>query len=123
MVFYYMKDKEKSIYLLKYMISLCHKIYYLKDRFGYNIDDFSHDEAYQLAVCMVIIDFGESANKLSKYLEKDNPQFPWKDVIGMRNIFAYNYMGINFDEVWTAINEDIPILEEQLNKMLHKIQK
>ena len=67
---------------------------------------------------MVIIDFGESTNRLSKYLEKENPQFPWHDVIGMRNIFAHNYMGIDFDEVWTVIEQDLPLLENQLKEML-----
>jgi len=121
-VYYYMKNKEKTEDLINYMLNLCNKIYYLKDRFGNSYDDFLTDDAYQLAVCMVIIDFGESAKNLAKEIEDENPQFPWHDVIGMRNIFAHNYMGIDFDEVWTVIQDDLPYLEKLLKEMLSKIQ-
>ena len=113
-----MKNEEKNKQIINYMIGLCHKIYYLKERFGNKYEDFLNDDAYQLAICMVIIDFGESANNLSKDLKEIYPDFPWKPVIGMRNIFAHNYMGIDFDEVWSTIEEDIPELEKELNKML-----
>jgi uncharacterized protein with HEPN domain len=116
-----MKNK-KAINLLNYMIGLCHKIYSIQDRLGHSYEDFLSNDIYQLSVCMVIIDFGESANKLSKYLQEDNPQFPWKDVIGLRNIFAHNYMGINFYEVWNVIEEDIPELETLLQEMLSNLK-
>ena len=116
-----MKNREKTEYLIKYMLGLCNKIYSLKNRFGDSYDDFITDDAYQLAVCMVIIDFGESANKLAKEIQTDYPEFPWHDVIGMRNIFAHNYMGIDFDEVWTVIQEDLPYLQKLLEEMLSNI--
>ena len=41
----------------------------------------------------------------------------------MRNIFAHNYMGINFYEVWNVIEEDIPELENLLEDMLSKLRQ
>jgi uncharacterized protein with HEPN domain len=40
----------------------------------------------------------------------------------MRNIFAHSYMGIDFDEVWTVIQDDLPYLEKLLKEMISKIQ-
>jgi len=112
--------KKSDNYLIKYMIELCEDINYLKDRFGNSYEDLITDKAYQLAVSMVIIDLGESANKLSEdYLEK-HPQVPWRDIIGMRNIFAHNYMGINFIELWDTMEEDIPELHKMLERILEK---
>lgn len=69
---------------------------------------------------MVIIDLGESVNKLSKeYLEK-HPQIPWSDIVGMRNIFAHNHIGINFIELWDTMEEDIPKLQKMLERILEK---
>ena len=85
-----------------------------------HINDLITDKAYQLAVSMVIIDLGESVNKLSKeYLEK-HPQIPWSDIVRMRNIFAHNYMGINFIELWDTMEEDIPELQKMLERILEK---
>ncbi len=38
----------------------------------------------------------------------------------MRNIFAHNYMGINFIELWDTMEEDIPELQKMLERILEK---
>ena len=67
---------------------------------------------------MIIINIGEYANKLSNDIRRDNPNIPWKDVIGMRNIFAHNYIGVNFKTLWDTLNEDIPYLKEHFQLLL-----
>lgn len=115
-----MKKNDKDNDIIKYMIKLCNKIYSIRERLGNSYEDFVHDDIYQLSTCMVIIDLGESANNLTDNFKKENSHIPWNEVIGMRNVFAHNYMGIDFDEVWNTIENDIPSLEKELKKILSK---
>lgn len=77
-----------------------------------------YQKAYQLAASMVFVDLGESVNKLSKEYQDEHPQIPWGEIVGMRNIFAHNYMGINFTDVWDTMEHDIPKLKTSLKQLL-----
>lgn len=104
--------------MIEHMIELCDDIFYLKNRFGESYEDLIGDKAYQLAVSMVFVDLGESVNKLSdEYLDEHN-NVPWKEIVGMRNIFAHNYMGINFTDVWDTMENDVPELKTALEELL-----
>ena len=67
---------------------------------------------------MIIIDLGESANKIFDEYLNEHENIPWSEIIGMRNIFAHNYMGVNFRDVWVTIEKDIPELKALLVELL-----
>ena len=37
----------------------------------------------------------------------EQPQLPWKKMIGMRNVLVHNYWAIEQDEFWDAVQEHI----------------
>ena len=67
---------------------------------------------------MVILDLGESANKISEEYLNEHDNIPWSETISMRNIFAHNYMSINFRDVWDTIETDIPELKALLEELI-----
>jgi uncharacterized protein with HEPN domain len=65
---------------------------------------------------------GEACRALSAELQNRHPEVPWGAIIGMRNILVHDYFGINLDEVWTAVERDLPILRDQVLAILESEQ-
>ncbi len=61
---------------------------------------------------------GEACRGLSASLRSRHPEVPWGAIIGMRNILIHDYFGLNLDEVWTAVERDVPRLREQVQAIL-----
>ncbi len=45
-------------------------------------------------------------------------QIPWPNIIGMRNRLIHAYFDINLDILWKTVTEDIPLLIDNLEKVL-----
>jgi uncharacterized protein with HEPN domain len=41
----------------------------------------------------------------------------------MRDKLIHNYFGVDIDAVWDAVKEDIPILKEQILKIMENLQE
>jgi len=76
------------------------------------------DRRTQAAVLYEIIVIGEAANRLSPKFQAENPNIPWKDIIGMRNILAHQYDKVDSAVVWDAVSQDIPELIALLQPLL-----
>jgi uncharacterized protein with HEPN domain len=70
------------------------------------------------AVIRQVTIIGEASRRLSPDFQKNHPQVPWSQVIGMRNRLVHDYLGTDFGEVWRVVQEDLPTLKQQLRKML-----
>jgi len=64
---------------------------------------------------------GEAVRAVSDQLVKFSPQYPWAKVVGMRNILVHDYFGIDLDEVWAAVEKDIPELKKTIVGILEQI--
>jgi uncharacterized protein with HEPN domain len=70
--------------------------------------------------CLEII--GESAKRISDPGKKNNPDIPWQDIIGQRNIIAHEYGQIDYELLYTTVTDDIPVLIYTLQAILAKIK-
>jgi uncharacterized protein with HEPN domain len=48
---------------------------------------------------------------------------PWKQIIGMRNILVHEYFRIDAETVWTAVELQLPSLENEARKILAELQQ
>ena len=67
---------------------------------------FNDQEAFD-ACMMNFIVIGEMVNRLSDEIIEENNKIAWNQMRGFRNIIAHNYFGIDADEVWEIIAEEI----------------
>jgi len=44
-------------------------------------------------------------------LRDANPDVPWVQVVGLRNIVAHEYFGLDLEIVWDVVQNEFPILE------------
>jgi len=96
--------------------------WYIEQAISFNRDkdflDFKHEPQLNLASTMAITQIAENVKNVSDEVKKRHPNFPWKQIVGMRNIITHNYDGVSMDIIWEAINEHLPATIEQLNDIL-----
>jgi uncharacterized protein with HEPN domain len=64
---------------------------------------------------------GEASNHLSTELKSKFSDIEWAQIVGMRNVFAHEYFGIDSSLVWEIIKKDIPELKEKIEYILKSI--
>lgn len=69
-----------------------------------------------LVKCLEII--GEAAARVSKDIQREAPQIPWADIVGMRNRLIHGYYEVDLDRVWDTVQDDLPPLMEALEELL-----
>jgi len=79
--------------------------------------DFINNELIQDAVIRNIEIIGEASKKISKDLELQYREIPWKEMSGMRDKLIHDYFGVDVDVVWKTVNEDIPFLKSLIENI------
>ncbi|MBI5525030.1 MAG: DUF86 domain-containing protein [Deltaproteobacteria bacterium] len=79
---------------------------------------FDRDELIQIWVVHHIQIIGEAAARVSENFKVTHPGVPWAQVVAMRNVLVHQYFGIDPDEVWAAVERDLPELKTQLTQIL-----
>ncbi len=64
---------------------------------------------------------GEASNHLTAELKSKFSDIAWAQIVGMRNVFAHEYFGIDSSLVWEIIKNDIPELKEKVEHVLQSI--
>ena len=84
---------------------------------GKTLADLHRDEllAYGVSRCLEII--GEAASKISQSTRSKFPSLPWQEIIGMRNRIVHDYTKIAYDIVWETVQNDLPPLIAELEKI------
>jgi len=76
-------------------------------------DAFYHrkDQLFFNATVGLLIAIGEEAKKLSSEAKNKHVDIDWGAIIGMRNIAAHDYRGIDPSIVWDSAKDYLPSLE------------
>jgi uncharacterized protein with HEPN domain len=57
-------------------------------------------------------------SRLPENIKEDNPQIPWALIKGMRNRLIHEYFGTDIKLVWNVIENELPTLKGELEKIL-----
>jgi len=87
---------------------------------GESFDEFEQNEMMSSAVLQKLTVIGEAASRLPKEFTNRFPEIPWVDIIGFRNIAVHEYFAIRWDIAWVAATEEVPVLKEQIEKILRE---
>jgi uncharacterized protein with HEPN domain len=74
------------------------------------------------ATLMNFINIGEMVDRLPKELKDRHPGLDWQKIKDFRNLVAHDYLGVDAEEVWQIIKNDLPILQTELSKILISLQ-
>ena len=82
--------------------------------------DLDRDRLLNLALVRLVEVIGEAASRVPEEFRSRHPQVPWRQTMGMRNRLIHGYDTVNFDILWTIIQEDLPPLIEQLEAIVRE---
>ncbi|MBC8382691.1 MAG: DUF86 domain-containing protein [Candidatus Cloacimonetes bacterium] len=113
-----MKTKDDLVYLLHILDSIKWIESYVSD---ISQEQFLNNHLVQDAIIRQIEIIGEASKKLSNSLKQKYIFIPWKDIAGMRDKLIHGYFGVDIESVWKTIENDIPILKEQIISIIDKL--
>jgi hypothetical protein len=50
---------------------------------------------------------GEAANMLTRNFRMNNPELPWRMIVGMRNVLTHGYANVSDMKLWKTATEDL----------------
>ena len=85
---------------------------------GIQKDDVLHDRFTQWAVTTPLYNIGEQTNNLSKELQAQYSDMPWKKVSGLRHRLVHHYEGTNWDIIVSILYENMPQYIRQIKEIM-----
>ena len=78
-----------------------------------NIDfsTFDADLKTQDAVIRVFEIIGEAVKSIPDEWTEKEPDIPWRQIAGFRDVLAHSYFAVNSSVVWAAADEKAPLLK------------
>ncbi|NLG27491.1 MAG: DUF86 domain-containing protein [Chloroflexi bacterium] len=80
--------------------------------------DLESDTMLARAVVRCLEIVGEAAARTSQATRSRYDQFPWAEMVGMRNSLIHAYFDIDLDTVWATLMDDLPPLIAQIEVIL-----
>ena len=81
-------------------------------------DSFNEDIKTFDASMMNFIIIGEMVMKLSEDFKMQYNSIDWVRIKAFRNIVAHDYFGIDAEEVWQIIQNDLPALKKEVQTIM-----
>jgi uncharacterized protein with HEPN domain len=88
---------------------------------GYTLDAFAAESIVEDASVYNIIIIGEAANHIPDDIKGQFPDIPWLRIRGMRNAAVHQYFELDVGIVWDTIEQDVPVLEQQIQHILDNL--
>ena len=80
--------------------------------------DLEGDRLLVLALVKDIEIVGEAAAHVSESGRTQAPGIPWQAIVAMRNRLIHGYYSINLNIVWQTVQQDLPALIAQLERIV-----
>ena len=89
---------------------------------GLDRESFDENLLVQDGIIRQIMVIGEAAKLLSNELRDKYAHIPWQDIAGMRDKLIHRYFGIDLETVWLTVQDDLPVLESKVTKILKELE-
>lgn len=113
-----MNDRDKII--IEKIIGYCDEIERTHLYFESNKELFFNKQdgfVYRNSITMPILQIGELAKNLSADFRTTYKDIPWREITGMRDVFAHHYGSLDYDLAWNTSKQDILNLKAQIMQL------
>ena len=107
--------RRDDAYLLDMLIAARDALSFVQ---GLSRQQFVASRIHQQAVTKALETVGEAAGKVSRGTRVAHPEFPWREIMGMRHHLVHDYFEIDLDKVWETVHKDLPPLIAQLEPLV-----
>ena len=79
---------------------------------------FLMDTRTQDAVLRNLHTLAESTQRVSEELRAAHPEVEWRGIAEFRNVVVHDYLGIDVEEIWDVVHDDLPDLKAKIAAIL-----
>jgi uncharacterized protein with HEPN domain len=108
-------SRDYGLYLAD-MEHACRKI--IRYTSGLSFAEFIEDEKTFDAVVRNLEVIGEAAKHIPSDVRDRYPRVAWSRIAGLRDIVAHEYFGLDVDILWDIIQNHVPALLEEVQRIL-----
>jgi uncharacterized protein with HEPN domain len=88
---------------------------------GYGLREFLDDRKTQDAVVRNLEIIGQALKDFGvELLLEKQPALPWRQIAGMRNVLAHEYLGVDMIMVWDTVQTHLNRLQQALEKIMEQ---
>jgi uncharacterized protein with HEPN domain len=84
---------------------------------------FESDELVQTWMVHHLLIIGEAVGRVSDTLRGHHPEVPWSQIVAMRNILIHRYFDVDAEEVWAAVERDLPDLKRAIEAITQELDE
>ena len=89
---------------------------------GLDYDSFAQSDMVIDAVIRNLEIIGEAIRNIPDNFIDKFPEIPWKRMVGLRNIVIHAYFGIDLENIWKIVTENIPEVKPKIIEILDAIK-
>ncbi len=110
-----------SISGLEYLYHILEETRYLMAQArGLTKDAFMQDETLKRAFVRSLEIIGEAAKQIPDDLRHKYGHVEWRAMAGMRDRLIHGYFGVDYDIVWDAVVNKVPVLCQDVIRIVQK---
>lgn len=87
---------------------------------GLSFDEFKASNLTTDAVIRNLEIIGEASNNVPDKIKSNYPEIPWKQMYGLRNLVVHEYFGIDYENIWKIISDELPTNFQDLRAVIEK---
>ena len=110
-------SRSKTEYL-RHILDECR---YLMERAeGLSKEAFLQDETVKRAFVRSLEIIGEATKQIPDDVRQEHDTVEWRAMAGMRDRLIHGYFSIDYDIVWDVVMNKIPVLQQEVERILHE---
>ncbi|MBU1622921.1 MAG: DUF86 domain-containing protein [Candidatus Woesearchaeota archaeon] len=88
---------------------------------GLNKEELNSNKLKQKAIIRSLEIIGEAVKNIPNSFRNKYPKIEWNKITGMRDKLIHHYFGLDFDTVWNVIENELPKLKKQVEKIIEDL--
>jgi len=84
--------------------------------------DFETFSRTQDAVIRNLHVLSESKQRISQPIRERYPGVDWRGISAFRNVIVHDYLGIDLNQMWDIVEENLPVLKGQMEEILQSLE-
>lgn len=111
-----MRERVKDEGRLSHILTAINTILDNKDK--YNFEEVKNEPIIFYGFVKELEIIGEAVYMLTKEFRADHTEIDWLQIEKMRHVLVHGYYTISPEIIWDTINEDIPLLKPQIERLI-----